>query len=148
MCVNSRNNTALILGTVESAVGRPQRSRSRYLPLVYASFRYTCGGGKRANEHIIAASRAPGVARGGSAQLGAQFFRLLTAIFIPLNSPKMPFPHSKMVTFLDLETGCCCKHFLKCICALKYNKNYGRRAARTKPSRQVGGFTQKSSIFH
>ena len=65
-----------------------------------------------------------------------------------------PFPQEKIIlscineALPDLETGCCCGHFLKCICALKYNKHYGRQAARTKRPRQVGGLTQKSAIFY
>ena len=50
--------------------------------------------------------------------------------------------------FPDLETGCCCGVFLFGARALKYNKNYDRQAAHTKPHREVGGFTQKSSIFY
>ena len=108
--------------------------------------------------HVVAAKEQTSVSlrllehqasqEGAQHKLGAQFFQLLTAIFIPFNSPKMSFPHSKMVIFLDLETGCCCGDFLLGARALKYNKNCGRQAARTKPSRQVGGFTQKSSIFY
>ena len=86
--------------------------------------------------------------KGAQHRRGGPFFQLSRGKSMPLSSPKMLPAHTKMGTFPDLETGCCCDNFQKCICALKYNKNYGRQAACTKSPWQVEGFTQKSSIFY
>ena len=86
--------------------------------------------------------------KGAQHRRGGPFFRLSIGKSMPFSSPKMLPAHTKMGTFPDLHIGCCCGDSLKCICALKYNKNYGGQAARTKFPWQVGGLTQKSPIFY